>query len=1374
MWNRAPSWPGRSSAGSDYLTNSRPVPSDPALGRPDTSDPYSSGQFLPALAPVPTAPDQDQIRTDSYVAPYTGPLDLDDYGRETDEMRRAYDDLHRKEPAVRAAIDGKAASVAALDLIVKPRDKTKPNDVAAAAFVKEQLEQSEHGADGLILNMLRAAFVRGWSVLEKTFRTVPGPSGPRWGLLHCKSRDTAHLRLRLDGYRNVLGVVNTVRGIRTHDPRKVILFTHADLYSNPYGQSDLRAAYRSANLINDAYQLWHVAVKVFGGPFLKGKVKDGTRRKQMETALRAARAAGTIVTPEEDDVEILNMASATSFDAFEKKVRIHREEIYLAVRHAYMPFMQSSSGGSDQRGDTGVSKHAGSDPLEFLTAKAVGRVLSHQLVPDLVVPNFPAGTGMPIVQLGGTSWGETKAQLDVAAMLKEKWGLDVSAEYLFDVTQMPPPKGPGDTPPGANGGSSGAPAPSAPPNPAAPTSPAPAGLAPTPVSAGVAPNAAPAAAPAQPAAPASAFSADQAPKYASYFAPSRHGHYPGDLHEQFGLGVAQFASATGLLRRQVRRGGAPGWVWAPPAVPPPAPPAPPLAPARFALEVLGDEPEAVTEEEFLRLIASGEWIERAGGGGEAFAQCPQGLVATKITVTPKSGKPYDKTVCKKPKQSPATQPSGAGGAGAAAPTPAPATSTAVAKQQALAAVTAAQRAILAGKPLTGPKLLALPGQLQQLTVAQLKTVAAALQAGAGATKPLKADRVKALVAHAQAASQRAKAAKGPTKTQQTATARAASLTAVQAAIATIRGNGALAPADLAALPGHLSTLTVAQLDQVRKQHAAYLTGDKTKAQKVTRLTQWVTRNSGANAAVAARQQPAPPASPPLPPHLTAPAAPPPPPPAAPPAPGAAPSGGLWSRIKSAIGLGGQQGPQPGGAAQRPVTHPFAPPAVPAAQQPGAPPDPLFTGVDTNGHHWVNGKQVKAPPDETHWETGKAQPGSLNGVDFKSAPPKFWEKTADVDVGEPAPLKKIDRVSVMIQEPDGRVWIVQPTNGFGNRKFTLAGGGVEPGLTNQQNALKEVWEETGLQVEITGHLGDFEDSNNGNNGRLYIGRRVGGAPWDAKVENFIRSNRTGQPAAESEAVSLVTLEKAAQLLHRTDDLAQLMVVHPPKIDTPTSGKGSEPIKKLVAALAPKARAYDEKQRQAGVTYGPGNGELHAIQELRGYNKKPRVAAKTDMDALIAKGDHIELLRGVKDVAGVATARQLADQYRSGGHFPGHGIFGSGTYADSNKGAGNVAAQYGMGGAVMRMALPKTAKIIKASELERLVPAAPAGFVGYSGKGGKSRDECWLGVQAAIAGYDAVEVDGKSRRHGSYGKGFYVILNRSIVTVQQEDATGHVIK
>lgn len=410
--------------------------------------------------------------------------------------------------------------------------------------------------------------------------------------------------------------------------------------------------------------------------------------------------------------------------------------------------------------------------------------------------------------------------------------------------------------------------------------------------------------------------------------------------------------------------------------------------------------------------------------------------------------------------------------------------------------------------------------------------------------------------------------------------------------------------------------------------------------------------------------------------------------------------------------------------------------------------------------------------ETTWETGKAQPGTLNGIDFAPAPPKFWEQVKDVDLNEPDPIRNVDRVGVLIREPDGRIWIVQPTNQFGNRNYTLPGGGVEAGLSMQQNALKEVWEETGLQVKLTGHLGDFRDSNNNNNGRLYIGERIGGAPWDAKIENHIRSNKTGQPAAESEAVSLVTPGRAAQLLHRTDDLAQLATVNPIKLDTPT---GSNMLKKFVEGIKPAAEAYKKKKKAKG--QDPGNAYLHIVQNMRGFNEKPKVVNKASFDAIIAQGDHIEMLRGVTD-SGSMSAKKLAEEFKSGDNYPGHGVFGSGTYTDSNKGIGNVAANsysnYGSG-ELIRMALPKSAKIVKVSDLEKAVTGNPSEYRTPYGAGSGGSEENWMGIQAALAGYDAIYVDGKSSRHYSYGKGFYVILNRSIVTVQKEaPAKGYRIK
>ncbi len=437
----------------------------------------------------------------------------------------------------------------------------------------------------------------------------------------------------------------------------------------------------------------------------------------------------------------------------------------------------------------------------------------------------------------------------------------------------------------------------------------------------------------------------------------------------------------------------------------------------------------------------------------------------------------------------------------------------------------------------------------------------------------------------------------------------------------------------------------------------------------------------------------------------------------------------------------------------------------------APATPPAPGVSHYSLGVPNAPQVE-------WETGKAQPGQvLHGVPFAAAPPKFWEKTKDVDVKEPPPLKTIDRVGIMVQEPDGRIWLAQPTNGFGDRKHTLPGGRVEKGLTNQQNALKEVWEETGLQVEITGHLGDFEDSNNHNNGRLYLGRRIGGAPWDAKPEpGKIPPSRKNGSTAESEAVTLATPDKAASLLHRTDDLAQLMAVHPPKLDTPTRGKGSEPLKKFVAGIAPASKKYADDMRKKHLE--TGNPELHAVQELRGFNGKPTMVSKKDMDALMSAGTHIEMLRGVKGASHVS-AEKIAGEFKTGDHYPGYGCFGSGTYADAVKGGNNAANQYGSGGDIIRMALPKTARIVKQSELEKLVPSPPSNSTGYNG--GHGNDQGWWGVQAAIAGYDAIHVDGGSSRHGVYGslkstwdkKDFYVVLNRSIVTVQKESAKGYSI-
>lgn len=156
------------------------------------------------------------------------------------------------------------------------------------------------------------------------------------------------------------------------------------------------------------------------------------------------------------------------------------------------------------------------------------------------------------------------------------------------------------------------------------------------------------------------------------------------------------------------------------------------------------------------------------------------------------------------------------------------------------------------------------------------------------------------------------------------------------------------------------------------------------------------------------------------------------------------------------------------------------------------------------------------------------PSSLNGVSFTA-----WNDRPRTDDGwdyvdgqmgdmdEPKmklPAGKKAASGVIIEEPDGRVWLVHPTNQFAGYSATFPKGGVEHGLSMQANAIKEAFEESGLQVKITGFVGDFDRGLSV--ARYYRAVRVGGTPtamgW------------------ESQAVSLVPKDKLLKLLNGKSD------------------------------------------------------------------------------------------------------------------------------------------------------------------------------------------------------------------------------------------------
>lgn len=156
-----------------------------------------------------------------------------------------------------------------------------------------------------------------------------------------------------------------------------------------------------------------------------------------------------------------------------------------------------------------------------------------------------------------------------------------------------------------------------------------------------------------------------------------------------------------------------------------------------------------------------------------------------------------------------------------------------------------------------------------------------------------------------------------------------------------------------------------------------------------------------------------------------------------------------------------------------------------------------------------------------------RPAQVNGIALEvwnSAPTRLadWLQVAgQADIDEPPLLSKLGKklaAGAIVLEPDGRFWAVAPTNAFGGYKATFPKGTIEIGMNPQVTAIKEVFEESGLQIKITCWIGDFERTTSLT--RYYMAQRISGDPT--------------QMGWESQAVLLVPKEKIFTVLSHEKD------------------------------------------------------------------------------------------------------------------------------------------------------------------------------------------------------------------------------------------------
>lgn len=331
------------------------------------------------------------------------------------------------EPTVKAALLQKVAAVASLDLHVHPANPASRQDCQAARFVFDVLTQCAGGLPKLCETILLPALLNGFSVAEKVWMLQ---TRGRWAgkimLRHLKAKDPAWFRLETDAFQNITALVSA-DGRQRFDPRDFVIVRYLALFENPFGISDLQAAYRAWWTLDAAWKLRMLALERFSQPLLLGRypAHRSDWQSALEQALRQARNAGYITLPEGVEIVPLTLAGRNAED-FAQAVRDLRHEIYLSITGALLHGLEGIRTGARSLGEVHRST---AELLIWHLAQLVSDALNQQLIPDLVQLNF-AHADFPRVQLVGVNDRELLASLQVDRGLLEM-GLPLSRSGLY-------------------------------------------------------------------------------------------------------------------------------------------------------------------------------------------------------------------------------------------------------------------------------------------------------------------------------------------------------------------------------------------------------------------------------------------------------------------------------------------------------------------------------------------------------------------------------------------------------------------------------------------------------------------------------------------------------------------------------------------------------------------------------------------------------------------------------------------------------------------------------------------------------------------------------------------------------------------------------
>ena len=308
------------------------------------------------------------------------------------------------DPQVKACLNTKTFAVLSQGWSVHAASES-PEDLAVAAFIRSALTGVRGGLLDALHDVLDALSL-GVSLVEIVYRmNASGADAGLVGLAALKSKNPDGFSFETDEYGNV----TALRGVLgdCYPPDKFLRYSYMPRYENPWGQSDLRAAYKPWLAKQQLLRWWTKYLEKFGLPTVTGSYDaergyGADQQRQLLSLVAQVHNESAIVLPSDMHLGLLETARAAPA-GFLEAVEYHDRAIAKSILGQTLTTDGSGSGATFALG----SVHQ--DVLMFYLHKIQRdleeTVIGAQLIAPLIRYNFGPAVPCPRFALGALDDG---------------------------------------------------------------------------------------------------------------------------------------------------------------------------------------------------------------------------------------------------------------------------------------------------------------------------------------------------------------------------------------------------------------------------------------------------------------------------------------------------------------------------------------------------------------------------------------------------------------------------------------------------------------------------------------------------------------------------------------------------------------------------------------------------------------------------------------------------------------------------------------------------------------------------------------------------------------------------------------------------------